>query len=203
MSATPITSVAPQVRPSAPRSRARALLVTLWTRDRCPLLILDPRAGHTVDHHVRALHDDRRRVLAWSVTADQVLLLIASRGPDDLVATAHLLRARTAPRLAHLGHRRPWAAIHTLPIRPPHDLAALLEYVLATPVREGLADAWPGWRWAGSRQWPAIDQEFIARHASDRLWLDVVTHDQPDRDPTPRDTAAPHTRQTRAMSVVG
>jgi len=161
---------------SARRPHPRAHLLTVSTRERIPLLVIDPRTGAVVDRHVRHLHGRDLRVLAWSVNADHVLLLVVRPGHDRPEDLARKLRDRTTVPLSALGYPRPWAPeTPVLPIRPCHDLAALVEYVLAAPVRAGLADTWPQWRWSGSRQWPDVSPAFLARHPSDRLWLDAVT----------------------------
>jgi len=157
-------------------ARPRAHLISLSTPDSVPLLVVDPRAGSLVDRHVRVLHGPELAVLAWSITGDEVLVLVACSSSNRVAGVARRLRDHTTVGLTALGHTHPWAvAVPVLPIRPHHDLGALVEYVLTAPVRAGLADGWPGWRWAGSRQWPTVCPAFLARHSSDRLWLDAVT----------------------------
>ncbi len=115
-------------------------------------------------------------MLAWSITGDQVLVLVGPSPTSRVARVAHRLRDHTAFLLTRLGHARPWTLeVPVLPIRPHHDLTALVEYVLAAPVRAGLAEDWSEWPWSGSGQWPDVDAAFLDRHPSDLLWLDAVT----------------------------
>jgi hypothetical protein len=125
-------------------------------------------------------------MLAWSITGDQVLVLVGPSPTSRIARMAHRLRDHTAFLLTRLGHARPWTLeVPVLPIRPHHDLAALVEYVLAAPVRAGLAEGWPEWPWSGSGQWPDVDAAFLDRHPSELLWLDTVTANPSHADRTP------------------
>lgn len=178
--------------------RPRAHLLTLSTRGRIPLLVVDPRAGSVVDRHVRSLHRPEAPLLAWSVTADQVLVLVGPSPTSRIARMAHRLRDHTAFLLTRLGHARPWTLeVPVLPIRPHHDLAALVEYVLAAPVRAGLTEGWSEWPWSGSGQWPDVDPAFLTRHASDRLWLDAVTACLSPRSRAPADRTTGAIRRRR------
>lgn len=195
MSATHVAPPSAEMRALEPVVRLRAQLVTLATRDGSPLLVIDPRAGETVARHVIAMHHPDLKLLAWSVMSDRALMLLLPSDGRDLRPEVYRLHDRTAAALAELGHAEPWTTvIQRLPIRPHHDLRSVIEYVLAAPVRQGLSDTWPGWRWSGSGQWPGIDRRFLARHSSDRLWLDAATADEPcDRVHAP-DTKRPPVR---------
>jgi hypothetical protein len=180
MSTRHVATLSTELRPPMSIARTRAQLVTLATRDGSPLLVVDPRAGETVARDVAAMHTPDLKLLAWSVVSDRALVLLLPTDGRDLRPDVYRLHDRTTARLSELGHPEPWTAvIQRLPIRPHHDLRSAIEYVLAAPVRQGLSDAWPGWRWSGSGQWPGMDPHFLARHSSDYLWLDAATADEP------------------------
>ncbi len=151
-------------------------LFTLFTAEARPVLAVDPRVGATVDRHIRALHGCEIKVLAWAVLTGSVELLLV--GPTQAVSTTavHGLQRRTGSQVRNLGHVRLWRRrVAALPIRPHHDLAAVLSHVLTAPERAGLADHWTDWPWCGSRQWPGIHRELLARHPGGLFWLDLVT----------------------------
>ena len=79
--------------PASP-ARHRAHLLTLSTRGRIPLLVVDPRAGSVVDRHLRSLHRPEAPMLAWSITGDQVLVLVGPSPTSRIARMAHRLRDR-------------------------------------------------------------------------------------------------------------
>ena len=174
-----VENVEPALRPwpATPRPAAdAAVLITLSTRDRSPLLVVDPRAGDAVARRLCQLHGGGRRVLAWAVLPDRALALVTAAGGGSVARLVSDLVDRTTDDLARLGHAQVWRwPVEALPVRPEHDLAALLEYVLRAPERAGLADGWRHWRWAGSCHWPDPELAILTTPVVGLLWLDALT----------------------------
>lgn len=170
-------SLSPHLHRHDPLDAARSVaIVSVTTRHRRPLLVIDPRAGEVVADTLRRFHGDSWRILAWTVlgaTADLIMVNVAGR--DLRAAVVDVLDGTRAP-LRNLGHHDPWGALPFIrPLHPGTDLAATLRYILSGSVRTGLADHWTEWRWWGSGHWPRLDAEFLERHPSHLLWLDALT----------------------------
>lgn len=177
MDALETLSFAPRPWPVASRpASAAAILITLTTRERSPLLVVDPRAGDAVARRLLQLHVDGRRVLAWAVLPERALCLLTIAGSRPVARLVSDLMDRTTDDLTELGHEQVWRwPAEALPVRPDHDLAGLVEYVLRAPERAGLVECWRDWRWSGSRHWPDPELAFLTSLNPGLLWLDALT----------------------------
>jgi REP element-mobilizing transposase RayT len=93
-----------------------------------------------------------------------------------LQAVVRLLKRQTTQRLSNLGVPTPiWQrGYYDHVIRRKEGLFATVRYVLENPVRANLVEQWADYRWAGSIEWPDLDESFLDDTAGERVVVDQL-----------------------------
>jgi REP element-mobilizing transposase RayT len=116
----------------------------------------DPRACEAIVEALRFHQDLTAEILAYCIMPDHVHLLLSLRGEGKHLArligdfkrwVGREYQRRTAQEL----HWQSGFFEHV--VRSHEDLRAIAEYILANPVRAGLAASWRDYRWCGSLSW--------------------------------------------------
>mgnify|MGYP001815378511 FL=1 len=110
-------------------------------------------------------------MLAFCVMPDHVHVIVLNR-KHPLQSVVRLIKRETTQALWRLGVPRPlWQrGYYDHAIRRNEGLFKTIRYVLMNPVRAGLAEDWREYPWAGSFDWPELDDAFL----DDRVAENVV-----------------------------
>mgnify|MGYP001822694208 CR=1 FL=1 len=117
-------------------------LITTVTRQRCPVFT-DLWAGRIVVNELRRLKDEGDAdTLAWVLMPDHLHWLMRLEATMPLSSVVKNLKGRTSRNLNIRMHRKGavWqSAYHDHAVRREEDLRKLARYIVANPLRAGLA----------------------------------------------------------------
>ncbi len=129
----------------------RAYFITAVTRERRPIFA-DLHTARLLIREMRTLHDEGiASSLAWVVMPDHLHWLFQLGESANLEKTAGLLKGRSARLInKHLGQKGAlWqTAFHDHALRKEEDLREVARYIVANPLRAGLAASlgeYPHW----------------------------------------------------------
>jgi REP element-mobilizing transposase RayT len=147
-----------------------AASLTMCTASRSPAF-QDERCAAGAVHVIGRIHGPNSRMLAFCVMPDHVHVIVLNQ-KHPLQSVVRLIKRETTQALSRLGVPRPlWQrGYYDHAIRRNEGLFKTIRYVLMNPVRAGLAEYWREYPWAGSFEWPELDDAFL----DDRIAENVV-----------------------------